>query len=762
MIDKADNGKVLVTGGTGFIGRWLVKRLLELNKEVIAFDNLANSSLENVAEFRDNPNFSFIKGDVTNKEDLARAFVHRLECVYHLAAQNNVQESLDEPGNAYRNNLRGTYLILEECRKNNTRVLIMGTCMVYAPAKDSALTEEHPTMPKSLYAATKLAAEELALSYYHGFGLPVVIVRPFNTYGPYQKCNNDGGVVAIFMSRHNEGEELEVRGDGTQTRDLLYVEDCAEFLVQAGEKETVIGHIINAGSGRDISINELAAMICPEPARIRHIPHIHPQSEIMKLCCDSSKAEALLGWKPQTTIQQGIEQMREWLRQQNALKEQTQLKKEEKKIAQNTFFGKSIQWLEKAKRYIPTASQTYSKSYRYYCEGAGPAFLEQGRDATVWDIDGNEYLDFVCGLGAITVGYNNREVNQAIEDQLRKGIAFSQPTILETQLAKRIVELVPCAEMVKFVKNGSDATTAAVRIARAYTNRELILFCGYHGFQDWFAGSLPHDRGIPKEMKKLLKPFVYNDIESLKKLCEENKEKVAAVIMEPIREEGPLPGFLAEVKKIARENGALLIFDEIVSGFRFDLGGAQKRFGVTPDLCTLGKGMGNGLPIAAVAGKRELMTLIDEGVFISSTGGGETLSLAGALATLRILERENYPAHIQKLGEKWKQGVRNLLEKKKMNQAAKVAGDAPHCGLVFSKTGSLEPEELFSVYQQTLLAHGILALPFNDFCLAHTEENITTYLNAVDTALDAVNEAIVQGSVKNRLKGGLFRPVFRR
>ncbi len=313
----------LVTGGAGFIGRWVVKKLISLNKEIVVIDNLDNGQEENLDEFKDNQLFkSFFIGDIKNSQAIENLFSkYSFTCCIHLAAQINVQESLDNPEKAFENNVIGTYNILEAARKNNTKVIIIGTCMIYDLAGAStAISETHPTKPASPYAGTKLAAEELALSYYYGFNLPVVVLRPFNTYGPFQKTNMEGGVVSIFVNKKIENEKLKIFGDGTQTRDFLYVEDCAEFIVMTSESNDCIGEIINIGMGIDISINDLALMIVGRKDDIVHVKHHHPQSEIMKLVCDNSKAKKILNWKPKTSLERGIKNLEIWIKEQKMIK----------------------------------------------------------------------------------------------------------------------------------------------------------------------------------------------------------------------------------------------------------------------------------------------------------------------------------------------------------------------------------------------------------------------------------------------------------
>jgi len=310
-------GNVVVTGAAGFIGRWVVNELLSRGHEVIGLDNLSNGSERNIAAFRDDDSFTFVEGDVRDEASVDEFLSRDTDVCLHLAAEIDVQESLDDPQSHFDANVTGTQNVLEACRRTDTRLGLVGTCMVYDMVDSEAgIDESHPVKPASPYAGSKLAAEDLAESYYYGYDLPVTFLRPFNTYGPYQKTGMAGGVVSIFTNRDIQGKKLKIFGDGTQTRDLLYATDAARFIISASFSDEAVGEVINAGTGRDISINDLAELIASDGTPIEHVEHHHPQSEIQKLKADPSKAKELLGWEPEVSLDEGVERLREWLQEQ--------------------------------------------------------------------------------------------------------------------------------------------------------------------------------------------------------------------------------------------------------------------------------------------------------------------------------------------------------------------------------------------------------------------------------------------------------------
>lgn len=307
---------VLITGGAGFIGRWTVARFLEEGHQVSILDDFSSGSVQNIIEFAGHPGFkTLISGDLKDRALLKSISFSSFDVCVHLAALINVQDSIDDPWSTFSNDVVGTFHLLDFCRKYGVKMVYVSTCMVYDRCtEDAGISEKHPVKPASPYAGAKLSGEDLVLSYFHTYGLPVVILRPFNTYGPYQKSNGEGGVIPIFIQKKLKGEVIDVYGDGQQTRDFLYVKDCADFIVKSALSDQVKGEILNAGSGTDIPIKELALQIAGKEEGFRFVPHIHPQSEIMKLKCDSRKAETLLGWRANTPLLEGLRLTEDWLK----------------------------------------------------------------------------------------------------------------------------------------------------------------------------------------------------------------------------------------------------------------------------------------------------------------------------------------------------------------------------------------------------------------------------------------------------------------
>jgi len=418
----------------------------------------------------------------------------------------------------------------------------------------------------------------------------------------------------------------------------------------------------------------------------------------------------------------------------------------------------SLKHFEKTKRLIPNCSQTFSKSYLQFSVGASPLFVEEGKGAYIKDLDGNLYIDYSMGLGACILGYAFEPIIEVLQKQLKKGTIYTLPHRLELELSEALTQIIPCAQMVRFGKNGSDVTSVAVRLARAYTGRDIIACCGYHGWQDWYIGTTTRSKGVPKAVKNLTLTFEYNNIDSLRKLFDEYQNQIACVIMEPVGVEEPQEGFLLQVKELVHKNGALLIFDEVVTGFRFSIGGAQEFFGVVPDIACFGKAMGNGMPISAIVGRRDVMELLEE-VFFSFTFGGETLSIASAIAVINFMKEEGVIPYLWEKGTKLKEGIAKLIENKELEELVMVKGYPVRFVVDFLGEDALKLKTLF---QQECAKRGVLFSGSHNISYSHTDAEIEKTLQVYDEVLDIVKFAHEYGMTDQLLEGQVLQPVFRK
>lgn len=424
-------------------------------------------------------------------------------------------------------------------------------------------------------------------------------------------------------------------------------------------------------------------------------------------------------------------------------------------------FNRSHALYERALKTVPTATQTFSKSALNLVFGASPLFLERGQGARVWDVDGNEFIDFVLGLLPVVLGYCDPDVDAAIRRQLEKGIAFSLATELEAELAERLVRLIPCAEKVRFGKNGSDATSAAVRLARAYTGRDGIAVAGYHGWHDWYIGSTTRDLGVPRAVRELTHRFAYNDAGSLEDVLTAHAGDIAAIVLEPATLIPATPGFLEDVRTLADRHGALLVFDEIISGFRIDMGGAQAVAKVTPDLACFGKAMANGMPISAICGRDDVMGLMDE-IFFSGTFGGETLSLAAAIATIDKLEALDGPARMAETGAFLGREINALIASHDLSGIFEIKGPDWWPMISIAPNGGIDAALAASLLRQELIQNGVFVGGTLNLCLAHCEPDIRqATLTAWAVALADLNAPLKGPNPEQFLAGDIIKPVFK-
>jgi len=426
-------------------------------------------------------------------------------------------------------------------------------------------------------------------------------------------------------------------------------------------------------------------------------------------------------------------------------------------MAEHLRIENSVKLFERALQLIPGGSQTSSKRPSAFAPGAYPIYVDRGSGSHVWDIDGNEYIDYILGLGPITLGYCYPAINEAVRGQLKRGVIFGLLHPLEVETAEVIRGVVPCAEMVRFFKTGVEAISAAVRVARAFTGRDKIATYGYHGWHDTWAcmSPPPAGDGIPKALKSYVYPFRYNDLgspESLRSLLEAHPGEFACIVMEPVSYwEKPMEGYLQEVRKLADEHGALLVFDEIVTGFRLALGGAQELFQVIPDLAVVGKGVASGMPLSALLGRRKYMEKMKD-LLISITHGGETLSLAAAVAAIKEYKEKKVQSYL------WRQGGRLMEEMNRLASEIGVpmewGGYAPIPMYRFNVKGSMLADNLMTLWLQENAKRGVLYRRGGPayICFSHSDEDIDKTIEVGREVMRIIEDALRKGDVKSRLE----------
>ena len=418
--------------------------------------------------------------------------------------------------------------------------------------------------------------------------------------------------------------------------------------------------------------------------------------------------------------------------------------------ANTSRFRKSVEFLKRAEEVIPLGSQTFSKSKAQYPVGFAPLYATHAKGALLWDVDGNEYIDLVNNLASVTLGYSHAGQNRAVRKQLKKSVGMSLPSTLEAVVAEKIIELVPSAEMVRFAKNGSDATSAAIRLSRAYTSRDHIAVCGYHGWQDWYIGSTNMNLGVPNLIRGFTHTFTYNNLESLKDLFERFPQQIACVILEPMNREDPADGFLDKVLKLCEREGAVCIFDETITGFRLSEGGAQKLFGVTPHLSTFGKGIANGFPLSVVCGSREIMREM-ENVFFSGTFGGELMSLAAADYVLdQHLENRIVPV-LLKQGQTLRTAQEEAVLSYGLQDILNFTGHPSWLFYNWADGDEYSGGELRAYFMQEIFKLGILLIGSNNISLAHDHKLVKQISDRFQRAVESLSEAIIGRNLKANL-----------
>lgn len=407
----------------------------------------------------------------------------------------------------------------------------------------------------------------------------------------------------------------------------------------------------------------------------------------------------------------------------------------------------SEQHYQQALRLIPWGTQTNAKRPIEDYAGVMPYYIERAKGCRLWDIDGREFIDYRLSLGPIILGYCYPEVDEAVRKQMEKGVLFSMASPIELELAETIHECVPSAEMVRLMKTGEDANSCAVRIARAYTGRDMIITCGYHGYPDWFATAAGLGGGVPNMMKDYVRELTWGDMEQAETIIRQYGEKIACVLTVPYDfGENASGDFIRLLRRLTEEHGSLLIFDEILTGFRLALGGAQEYFGVVPDLTSFAKALANGYPISSYTGRQKYMQKLNDFV-VSTTYAGETLSIAAGIATLRIMRNEHVHQHIWKMGARLMQGLDTIASQ--LDIEARCVGLPPGSHLKFDSPDRLKNERLDFIFKRELYREGIFANVFWFVSYSHKEKDIDETLDKARKALARTLEIVAKEGTRD-------------
>ena len=422
---------------------------------------------------------------------------------------------------------------------------------------------------------------------------------------------------------------------------------------------------------------------------------------------------------------------------------------------------------QKAHALIPGGCHTYAKGDDQYPEIA-PAFIVRGQGCHVWDVDGNEFIEYGMGIRAVTLGHAYPPVVEAAHRQMLLGNNFTRPAAIEVECAEEILGMIDGAEMVKFAKNGSDVTTAAVKLARAYTARDLVAVCAEHPFfsvDDWFIGATPMAAGIPLTMRNMTLKFHYNDLASVETLFSEHPGEIACIILEAETTEPPVTNFLHELQQLCKKNGTLLILDEMITGFRWHNGGAQAYYDIVPDLSAFGKALGNGFSISALLGKKAIMELgglyhDKERVFLlSTTHGAEAHSLAAATETMRIYQQQPVVEHLYRQGNRLAKGVNSAIVENRLQDYFHLAGKPCNLIYVTRDQDKNRSQPFRTLFLQEIIKRGIIA-PSLVVSFSHTDEDIDRTIEAIGASLNVYRKALAEG-LEKYLVGRSVKPVFR-
>ena len=418
-------------------------------------------------------------------------------------------------------------------------------------------------------------------------------------------------------------------------------------------------------------------------------------------------------------------------------------------------FDASTRLYRETLKYIPMGTSTFSKNPNLFVIGSAPLFIRKAEGCMIVDMDDNEFIDYSMALSTVILGYAHPEVCDAAKSGIDEGFIYTLACPEESILAKKLVELIPCAEMVRFIKNGSDACEGAIRLARNHTNKlKILTLGGYHGFHDWFLASTPRNKGIPSVMAEWVLPHDYNDIDSLEHTIRTQADQIAALIMEPVINYKPMEGFIQKIRALTEQHNIVLIFDEMKTGFRMDIKGAQGFFGVVPDIAIFGKGLANGFPLSALVGKAPFMRQFeDENCFLSASYATEKASLRAALKTLEVMQRQAVLSHVWEMGGLLKAGIKALIAEHRLKNIMNIVGYEPMTHFIISDCEGFSANEIKSFIQQESVKRGVLFVGYNHTSFAHQKGDIDQTLAVYDEVFSHLKKALSKKNLRDQITG---------
>lgn len=752
--------RIAVTGGAGFIGANLARRLSTTSgiEEVRVLDDLSSGTTDNLVGV----DVSFTEGDILDPVVLDRVFVG-VDAVVHLAAVPSVPRSVKDPLRSHEVNATGTVQVLEAVRRAGIpHVVLASSSSVYGANQTLPKHEGLRPEPVSPYAVSKLATETYALAYAACYGLGVLPFRFFNVYGPLQPADHAyAAVVPAFVSAALTGRPIPLHGDGSQSRDFTYVDAVTAVIADALLRRVSSPTPVNLAFGTRTTLREVLSEledILGRPLEVDRQP-TRP-GDVPASQADTTLLRSLFPDVAPTSLRDGLGATTSWFRTRAASPARPA------GVGTERGWDRSSALLERYERMVPGAAHTYAKGHDQYPLRMAP-FIVRGAGAHVWDADGNEYIEYGSGLRSVSLGHGHPRVVAAATRALGRGTNFVRPSTLEVETAASFLATFDRLDMVKFAKNGSDVTTAAVRLARAATGRDVVAVCDqpFLSTDDWFIGATAMPAGIPEVTRRLTARFTYNDLPSLAELFARHPGQVACIVLEAATAVEPAPGFLAGVRDLCDRHGALLVLDEMITGFRWHLKGAQHVYDLRPDLATFGKAMGNGLAVSALAGRRELMRLggLDhtrERVFLlSTTHGAEAPALAAAREVIRVYEDEDVVSTLESRGARLAAGVRDQAAARGLQDHLRVHGRDANLVYVTLDAEGRPSQPFRTLFLQELLHRGVLAPSFV-VSAALSEEDVDATVRIVGESLDVYAKALESG-VEAFLRGRPVKPVFR-